>query len=534
MAFTLILPSRDSSQTPSEEIVSETNSIVIVGANGSGKSRLSKSLFGMQRRGNEANNNTFIISARRGLKVPERVQPETPNAAQRRAYNVASTNETLNDFDAVFSLLIAQQARRDREYSNQVSKNRQWMEQPQSPIEILQELWRDLLPQKDLEINLDEGMLQLRSYKDNSTYHAIEMSDGERAAFYLMGKCLCAPSGSILVIDEPEIHLHKSILNQMWDRLEMLCSSCLFVYLTHDLDFAASRTTNKKIWIKEFTPHGWKWDEIQSVDSLPEELLMTVLGSPKPILFVEGTKGSIDYAIYRNAYPEYLVLPRSSTEEVIQSTKAFGKFSEIATVRFYPQGIIDRDYRDDTEIIHLKQSNIHTLDVASIENLLCVKEIVSAMASLLEFDEPTVVNQAVRNMLEKASTNMEQQVSRRTADMLRASMQKQFSTDIQTKTALAQAISNFKNDLTEMELYVKNEQIYQVAIDTQDYNALLRLYKSKDILEVVSRVFGMSIQQYKAQFLRFLTSPDKRQMLLDALKPHLPVLTVFANSETSE
>ena len=33
------------------------------------------------------------------------------------------------------------------------------------------------------------------------------MSDGERAIFYLIGQTLAASSDSVLIIDEPELHL---------------------------------------------------------------------------------------------------------------------------------------------------------------------------------------------------------------------------------------------------------------------------------------------------------------------------------------
>ena len=38
------------------------------------------------------------------------------------------------------------------------------------------------------------------------------MSDGERAIFYFIGEVLCAKENSLIIIDEPENHLHKSIL----------------------------------------------------------------------------------------------------------------------------------------------------------------------------------------------------------------------------------------------------------------------------------------------------------------------------------
>ena len=80
--------------------------------------------------------------------------------------------------------------------------------------------------------------------KPNEPYNAAEMSDGERVIFYLIGECLAAPDDAVIVIDEPEMHLHKSIQSDLWDAIEAERPDCLFVYLTHDVDFAASRASN--------------------------------------------------------------------------------------------------------------------------------------------------------------------------------------------------------------------------------------------------------------------------------------------------
>ena len=37
------------------------------------------------------------------------------------------------------------------------------------------------------------------------------MSGGERSVLYLVAQVLCVPKAKILIIDEPEIHLHRSI-----------------------------------------------------------------------------------------------------------------------------------------------------------------------------------------------------------------------------------------------------------------------------------------------------------------------------------
>jgi predicted ATP-dependent endonuclease of OLD family len=53
------------------------------------------------------------------------------------------------------------------------------------------------------------------------SYAGGEMSDGERAIFYFLGQCLVAPENAAIIIDEPEAHVHKSILQQLWNSIEL-------------------------------------------------------------------------------------------------------------------------------------------------------------------------------------------------------------------------------------------------------------------------------------------------------------------------
>ena len=118
------------------------------------------------------------------------------------------------------------------------------------------------------------------------------MSDGERVAFYLLGQSRCAPQNSIIVIDEPEIHLRRAVQLIFWDPVEAARPDCVFVYIAHDLEFAATRTSGRKIWMKGFDGTHWEWEEIEPLPELPEQLLFQVLESRCPVPFVEGDEQS--------------------------------------------------------------------------------------------------------------------------------------------------------------------------------------------------------------------------------------------------
>jgi len=69
------------------------------------------------------------------------------------------------------------------------------------------------------EIQFWDGKVLVKK-TDAPEYHGKEMSDGERVSLYLIGQFLCAPENSIIIVDEPEIHLHKSLVDKLWNKIE--------------------------------------------------------------------------------------------------------------------------------------------------------------------------------------------------------------------------------------------------------------------------------------------------------------------------
>lgn len=151
-------------------------------------------------------------------------------------------------------------------------------EMPDSADEILLRIWNDLLPHRQLVI--EDGKITA-SISSGNTYQGREMSDGERVALYMMAQCLCVPPDSIVIIDEPEIHLHKSLMSKLWSKIEEAQPNCLFIYITHDIDFAASRVGSRKIWLKSYDGSQWNWAEVPEAEDLPESVLLEILGSRK-------------------------------------------------------------------------------------------------------------------------------------------------------------------------------------------------------------------------------------------------------------
>ena len=263
-------------------------------------------------------------------------------------------------------------------------------------LDVTFQIWNSLIEHRI--ISCDDGINITAKSNNGKSYPAIQMSDGEKVMLYLIAQVLQAPKNGFIVVDEPEMYLHKTILKKLWDLLETKRNDCIFIYLTHDLDFATSRTTAKKIWIKSFThPDKWEIEDIPT-DDIPETLMFELLGSRKNILFCEGIKGSIDERVYSILFPKLTIMPVGSCFDVINHTKAFNKlknvntkaFNKLKNVNTQAFGLIDSDHHDSTRLEKLKEKNIYYFKVAEVENLFLDSDFLKILAKQILVDEPNI------------------------------------------------------------------------------------------------------------------------------------------------
>jgi uncharacterized protein DUF4435 len=109
-----------------------------------------------------------------------------------------------------------------------------------------------------------------------------------------------------------------------------------------------------------------------------EEITTLILGSRRPILFVEGTEGNLDTTMYRCCFPDLTVIPRGSCEEVIHSVVTMRRNS--ALTRVTCSGIVDADDYQADDVTNLQQCGVAVLPVSEIENLLLLPAVSRAIA----------------------------------------------------------------------------------------------------------------------------------------------------------
>jgi ABC-type lipoprotein export system ATPase subunit len=505
-------------------------SLVIIGANGSGKSKLGSWI-------EDKINAEAVkrISGQRALVIPENVPLKSveqsfnevayghaTNKNRNNRWGQGKTSTLLNDIASVLSLIFAQEAKRDADFTRlfKSTENKNTLNIPESPIDKLVRIWNELLPHR--KISLVGNKVKI-SVNPEEEYSGNEMSDGEKVTIYLLSQCLTSPLNHTVIIDEPESHLHRAIVSKLWDLVEGIRPDCQFIYITHDFEFATSRQNGVKIWIKGYTnPLKWDWEFIEDSEDLPENLKLELLGSRKNILFTEGVLGGIDHAIFSEVYPNYKIVPVATCSKVIESTKSFKSYSQLTHLKI--AGIIDRDFRTEQELTALSTgSQIYSLPVAEIENILISEALFRVVAENLGYNPNEKVNELVQLIALQLNQHLTEQVSRRTSDEMLFKVEK-FNRKAIGVEAIRLSFNTEVSSINIEELFANNLAVYTAAIANNSLNGLLAVYNNKGLAGIAATCVGLKDKKaYSSYVLRMLNGENKNEFVT-AIKTILPIL----------
>ena len=537
------IPKKDNSNL--ELTLKAGKTTIIIGANGSGKTRLA--VYLEDKLGEKAHR----IAAHRALNLNPNVDkiPETKarqyltyggsgngiSISNRKYYrwdNKAPTS-LLNDFDRLLQYLFAQQNNLAVE-NHQKRNHGEEIINSKTKLDILQEVWERLLPLKKLHITADDIRVSSIGI-ESADYSASEMSDGERAVFYILGQVLSANEGSILIFDEPELHIHKSIISNLWDEIEKLRLDCSFLMITHDIEFAATRVAKKYVVRNYYSDPAWDISEIPDSE-LDEQTITLILGSRKPILFVEGEKTSLDMETYRLCYPEWTVIPKGSCKDVIQAVSSLRKLNEdMPILNIKCAGIIDRDTRDSSQIQELEGQGIKVLRYSEIENIFSLSSITNKVLEIYGFTGDKLINKKeqfkvellnhIKNELSdnKLEKFVVKRIHRRIDTYLKNIDLSNTQNSNEMKHKLISEVSALADSkINEWISEMKNE--IQKCIDNQDIDELLCIYENKGLLaKTASILLCTSKSNFKDLLMIQMRVPNSS--LLQSIKAVLPELS---------
>jgi len=519
MAFEFSVP------TPASAItfrLEPGTSILFVGANGGGKTRLAVAIE------NDLGERAHRISAHRALSLnPAVVKVSEVVALQGlrtgHAHKDARLNHRigsrwssnaavsmLNDFDFIVQALFADQSNTSLD-THKNARAGSTAAPPLTKFEKLVNIWDRTLPHRKLDITGDDIRASVTGLEEK--YTAADMSDGERAIFYLIGQTLVAAPDSLLIFDEPELHIHRSIMSRLWDELEAARPDCGMVFISHDLEFVASREGQKYV-LREYSPTaGWTIEPVPPETGFGEEITTLILGSRNPILFVEGRDGSLDLAIYRACYPGWTIIPRGSCEEVIHAVVTMR--ANQALTRVTCCGIVDADAHSEADVHMLQSKGIGVLPVSEIENLFLLPSVIQAIVETEGFtgDELTKKIESILDELFAMAASPKTQLpvimryTRRRIDRMLKAVDLSAAT---TVDMLAAEYSAKAAALDVQAIAMLAKEGIEKAIADRDAASLLRWYDNKGLLSIASRAkatTAANFQQWIVRAMRNGTAP---------------------------
>jgi hypothetical protein len=513
--------------------VESVGPIVLVGANGCGKTRLGAWI----ELNSEHSRLTHRVSAQKSLSLPPAVRAHEIGAAERALRHGSEHNRTLdarvgnrwhgnpnvsllNDYEHLLVYLFSEEAEANARYKREVRATKERVEPPETKLDVAKRIWESVLPARELVIG--GGKVEARRKGKPDPYNGSEMSDGERVAFYLIGECLATQPHGTIIIDEPELHLHQSIQSRLWDEIEAVRPDCLFVYLTHNLDFAASRRGATKVWLKDFDGGRWDWAVVPKDDGIPEEMLLALIGSRKPVLFVEGGLGSLDYLVYSRLYPDFTVVPCANGDGVLHATISFAARKGLHALEC--RGLIDRDHRPNARIDYLAAKNVFATSVSEVESLFLTEAALRAVAAeLVIADVDTSVARVKDMVLGEMAKEREKLISARTAAEIEARLLA-FDAKAQGEAALSAALTKLTAGIDVTAIYAEATARVDGILAGKDYPEAIKVYNNKGLLSRVGVIFG-----YKggfADYLERLVASKKGQAVIEAMRKAAPVIKV--------
>lgn len=510
----LSLPPRSDERTAQLDTLHSHN-ITVIGANGSGKTRFA------DRIAKDLGPEAIRLSAIQALYVDTDSQ-SAKKGFITNLYHKAVADETSllrqdlkKEFEQLLALLVGEEIvnlMTDKYAPEEHRKHRP------TRLEKVMRNWQKLFPDNHVLMHQGEILFERQGH-ENDRYSASRLSDGEKAVLYHLGATAFAPQNATIIVDSPSMFLHPSIIAPLWDSVERMRPDCLFIYLTHDLQFASSKSQGPIVWVKHCdTLHGtWDYEIMSAEDALTDELYLAILGDRRPVLFIEGDgKNSIDAKLYPLIFNEYTVKSLGGCDRVIESTRTFNNLRTFHNLN--AQGIVDRDRRDSMEVEYLRKRQILVPEVAEIENIFMLEDVLKTLAIANGRDPEEAFQRIKTTLFHLFKADLHQQALQHTRHKVKRIVEHRIDARFANIKQLETHMKLLPEEVNPRGLYNKLCSDFNRYLKEENYNAILRVYNRKSML---TETHAASIVGLKR---------DDKESLVRAVLYHLQNETPHAES----
>ena len=342
----------------------------------------------------------------------------------------------------------------------------------------------NIIPGIQVQINSDCRCINI--LKAGNIYNVNAMSDGEKVTLYYILHVILASEDSYIIVDEPETFLNTSVANRLWNSLEEIRPDCKFIYLSHNIDFIMSRKLAKLIWCVEYIyPNNWILEDVEFQDNLlPKELIISLLGTQKTILFCEGIIDEVsDYSFYSTLFSDKVfVYPVGGHREVIQYVRKFN--SSLLNGYYKAVGIIDHDFLSEEKIDDYLKDKIFTLPFNEIEMALLCDELLESIVSL--YANEITTKEKIANFKEEAFDLLKKNKDKIVSQNVKFYIEEQINTfkisNAQNIETITDEFYKWFNKLKEKDLFKMYDDKINSIIEGKDYNEFLKISSLKSEL----------------------------------------------------
>lgn len=452
--------------------------LTIIGGSGAGKTRFMEKLMEL------TGERTYCLSAIRA-PFPEREESKLKGSIDHLYSKVASRRpyirtNAVSELEKLIFMLFIDEFEQLLKLKDKACGDNELTRFPSTKLDKLKKIWEKIFPGN--KIVTTDGTLLFSTESGDDLIPAEKLSQGEMAVLYYVAGTLYAMENAVIFVDAPSLFLHPTILNALWNEIENLRPDCTFVYNSVDVEFVSSRSRNIILWVKSFDASKTQWDyEIIAPGEMREDIFIELVGTRKPVLFIEGDlTHSIDAKLYPLVFPDYTVKPLGSCDKVIETTRSFNGLTNMHHLE--SRGIVDRDRRTDREVEYLRKKSIMVPEVAEVENFFLLEDVIKSMALARGRNPDIVIKKVKKRAIAEFSRNLQKQVMEHVRHRVKREVDAKIDAKFPCITALETHVRQLIKILNPRKHYNDLLLYFRNIVKEQDYPAMLKVFNHKPLI----------------------------------------------------
>lgn len=499
----------------------EGKAVFVLGANGVGKSALMHSLFQqnldhskriLAHRQSSFHSDSVLITAAQRRNIEYNIKNSDNEAHSRFRDDRSHERLSISIFDLVNSQNVRARGIADAVDLGDLPSAQNLSKIP-PPLQTINELFS--ISNIPIKITLERDEQLLASKHGSQLYSISELSDGERNALLICADVLTADPNCLIIIDEPERHLHRSIISPLLSSLFQKRSDCVFVISTHDVYLPLDHSDSSVLLLRGCKWNGkqvqsWVADLILESSTISNEVKKDILGAKRNILFVEGDSGSLDKQIYQLVFPDTTVIPQGNCTQVEKAVEGIKKTDDLHWINAF--GLIDADDRTAEQIRALLEKGIVALKCYSVEALYYRLEIVKKIAERHSKTIGEDKEELYKKAISKISENICQHKERMCSRVCEKRVRNQIVTALPTHEDIIEKIV-FEKKIDLNSFMNEEELLFEKLVTENDLNGLISRYPVREtsVLNGIAKGLGFKRDMYESAVRKLIIDDAETQ-----------------------